>query len=190
MHNHISGIVRHCKYHLNWIRKVRPYLTDDATKTLVQCYVISRIDYCNSLLASLPKVHLQRLQKVINIAARLIFQQPRDCSITALLKALHWLKIEDRIAFKVLCLTWQSLNNKGPSYLSSLITPHKPKRLLRSSHNSDLCVPKSRTSYGDRAFRHNAPMLWNTLPVMIRNQPTLPLFKNKLKTHLFRKSYC
>ena len=190
MHNHISGIVRHCMYHLNWIRKVRPYLTVDATKTLVQCYVISRIDYCNSLLASLPKVHLQRLQKVINIAARLIFQQPRDCSITALLKALHWLKIEDRIAFKVLCLTWQSLNNKGPSYLSSLITPHKPKRLLRSSHNSDLCVPKSRTSYGDRAFRHNAPMLWNTLPVMIRNQPTLPLFKNKLKTHLFRKSYC
>ena len=89
MHNHISAVVLHCMYHLNWIRKVRPYLTIDATKTLVQCYVISRIDYCNSLLVSLPKVHLSRLQRVLNIAARLIFQRPRDCSITELLKSLH-----------------------------------------------------------------------------------------------------
>lgn len=190
MHNHISAVVRHCLYHLNWIRKVRPYLTIDATKTLVQCYVISRIDYCNSLLVSLPKVHLSRLQRVLNIAARLIFQQPRDCSITELLKSLHWLRIEDRIAFKILCVTWQSLNGKGPSYISSLISPYNPKRPLRSSSNRDLCVPKSRTSYGDRAFRHIAPSLWNSLPVKIREQTSFPLFKNKLKTYLFRKSYC
>ena len=190
MENQMSGIIRTCMYYLNWIRKIRPYLTVDATKTLVQCYIISRIDYCNALLVSLPKTHLSRLQKVMNIAARLIFQKPRDYSINELLKKLHWLKVEDRIAFKVLCLTWQSLNNSAPSYISCLLIPHNPVRHLRSSQSHDLCVPKSRTTYGDRAFRHSAPVLWNSIPTAIRKQSSLPSFKQKLKTHFFRKSYC
>lgn len=189
MQLHISGTIRTCMFFLNWIRKIRPYLTVDATKTLVQCYVISRIDYCNSILVSLPKAQLSRLQRVMNIAARLILQKPRDSSATELLRTLHWLRIEDRIHFKVLCLTWQSLHNSSPSYISDLIKPYDPSRRLRSSDNLYLHVPKTRTSYGDRAFRHSAPKLWNALPNFIREQPSLALFKNKLKTHFFRKSY-
>ena len=174
-------------FFLNWIRKIRAYLTVDATKTLVQCYVISRIDYCNSILVSLPKAQLSRLQRVMNIAARLILQKPRDSSATELLRTLHWLRIEDRIHFKVLCLTWQSLDNNSPSYISDLIKRYDPSRCLRSSDNLYLHVPKTRTSYGDRAFRHSAPKLWNALPNSIREQPSLALFKNKLKTHFIQE---
>ena len=190
MRHHISRTTRSCMFFLNWIRKIRPYLTVDATKTLVQCYVISRIDYCNSLLISLPKTQLSRLQMVMNIAARLIFKQPRDSSVTELLRKLHWLKIEDRIHFKVLCLTWQSLHKSGPSYISDLIKLYNPSRHLRSSDKLCLNVPKTRTAYGDRAFRHSAPKLWNSIPIPIREQPSLALFQNKLKTYFFRKSYC
>ena len=70
---------------------------------------------------------------VMNIDARLIFKQPRDSGVTELLRKLHWLKIEDRIHFKVLCLTWQSLHKSGPSYLSDLIKFYNPTRHLRSS---------------------------------------------------------
>ena len=76
-----------------------------------------------------------------------------QCHCTIEVTSLAQVRRQDSI-LRVLCLTWQLLNNKGPSHLSSLIMPHKPKWLLRSSDNSDLCVPKYRTSYGDRGFRH------------------------------------
>ena len=189
MEDQISSICRTCMFYINWIRKVRRYLTTEATKTLVQCYVITRIDYCNALLVALPKYQISRLQRIMNISARLIFQKPRDHSITELLVKLHWLKVEDRIVFKILCITWQSLNKVAPPYIVDIVTPNAPKRTLRSVTNCDLYVPKSRTCYGDRAFSCAAPKLWNSIPVYIRKQSSLPLFKQKLKTLLFRNSY-
>ena len=44
-----------CKTAFQKIRRIRHNLTDDATKTLVASLVLSRIDYCNSLLAGLPQ---------------------------------------------------------------------------------------------------------------------------------------
>ena len=132
---------------------------------------------------------------LINIAARLSFHQPRDCSITEFLKYLHWLIIEDRIAFKIFCVTWQSLNGKDPSYISSLISPYNPKMPLRSSSNRDLCVPKSRTSYGDCAFWHFPPFLWNSLPGRPRSRFSKtnlrPIFlENRTVNRIYFYTYC
>ena len=128
------------------------------------------------------------LQKVMNIAARLILRKPRDYSTTEMFRELHWLKMEDRISFKVLSLTWKALNNSSPSsYISNLITPRIPTRHLRSSDNLDLLVPKTRTCFGDRAFRSSAPKLWNALPKIIRKQTSLSSFKSKLKLIYFEK---
>ena len=76
--------------------------------------------------------------KVVYIAARLIFRSPRDSSITALLKELHWLKIEDRVKFKSLTLTWKSLNQLAPDYISELISVYNPTRTLRSMKSLNL----------------------------------------------------
>ena len=63
-------------------------------------------------------------------------------------------------------------------------------RHLRSSQSSLLhvVVPKTRSSWGDRAFSHSGPSLWNKLPLSIRNLTTLHAFKVALKTHLFLNS--
>ena len=189
METQINNVCKTCIYFLNWIRKIRKYLTVDAAKTLVQAYIISRIDYCNSLYASLPRTLIWRLQRVMNIAARIILQMPQDCSITTLLAELHWLKVEDRIVFKVMCITWKSLHGSAPKYIRDMIRPYTPNRPLRSADAADLHVPRTRTRYGDRSFSHVAPTLWNSLPNDIRSQTSFPLFKRDLKTFLFRKSY-
>ncbi|XP_030060364.1 uncharacterized protein LOC115470869, partial [Microcaecilia unicolor] len=99
---HIQQIAKTCRFFLYNINKIRPVLSEDATKTLTQTLITSRLDYCNLLLAGLPLSHLSPLQSVQNSAARLIFRQSRYTHISPLLKSLHWLPIHFHIRFKLL----------------------------------------------------------------------------------------
>ena len=102
MTNHISTICRTAYTHLRNISRIRRYLTPEATKSLVHAFIMSRMDYGNALLAGLPLEHLKKLQRIQNIAARIITFTPRHDHITPILKQLHWLPIKRRIEFKIL----------------------------------------------------------------------------------------
>ena len=99
MTNHISTICRTAYMHLHIISRIRRYLTPEATKSLVHAFIMSRLDYGNALLAGLPVEHLKKLQRIQNIAARIITFTPRRDHITPILKQLHWLPIKRRIEF-------------------------------------------------------------------------------------------
>ena len=68
-------------------------LPTEAAKTVVNSFVVSRIDYCNSLLAAAPQYQLDRLQAVMNTAARLIYGVGKFDRIQHLISdRLHWLQ--------------------------------------------------------------------------------------------------
>ncbi len=73
---HIAKTARSCRFALHNIRKIRPFLTEHAAQLLVQALVISRLDYCNALLAGLPSNTIKPLQMIQNAAARLVFNEP------------------------------------------------------------------------------------------------------------------
>ncbi|MBN3296694.1 GEMC1 protein, partial [Amia calva] len=106
---HITTLTRSCRFFLSNIRQIRPFLTDYSTELLVQSLVLSRLDYCNSLLAGLPASTTRPLQLIQNSAARLLFSLPRFTHATPLLCSLHWLLIPARIQFKTLTLTYHCL---------------------------------------------------------------------------------
>ncbi len=93
--DHIAKTARSCRFALHKIRKIRPFLTQHAAQLLVQAIVISRLDYCNALLAGLPSCTIKPLQMIQNAAARLV---------TPLFISLHWLPVAARIKFKTLLL--------------------------------------------------------------------------------------
>jgi len=70
--------------------------------TIATSLIHSKIDYCNSLLFSLPATKTNRLQLVLNSAARGFTKTPKFHHITPILKSLHWLKKHERIKHKVL----------------------------------------------------------------------------------------
>ena len=185
----ITNTIKSCYAQIHSISKIRKYLTIDATKTIVHALITSRLDNLNSLLHKLPAYELDRLQKVQNNSARLIHRQPRENNITPTLKELHWLPIPSRIEYKILLLTYKSLNNLAPSYLSSLIQPYVPPRPLRSASKKLLCEHSSAKKYGERAFKNSTSTLWKRLPLDIKTSESVNIFKNKLKTHLFRIAY-
>ena len=97
----ISSVCRICYLELRRISAIRHYLSEDVTKKLLCAFVLSRLNYCNSLLAGCPQYLLSKLQKVQNNAASLIFRTTSSAPVTPMLHSLHWLPIEQRIEYKL-----------------------------------------------------------------------------------------
>ena len=171
------------------IRQNRKFLSTKTTKTLVHAFVTSHLDHCNSLLFGLPQCQLDHLQRVLNAAAGVICLKPKFNHITPVLVQLHWLPVKFRIEFKIALFVYKALHGMAPPYLAELLQG-KPKTRyqLRLSDKDLLLVPPSSwKTFGDRAFTHAGPTLWNSLPLALRLQPTVESFKNHLKTYLFKK---
>ena len=152
--------------------------------------ISSKLDYCNALLYGLPDAQLQRLQRAQNTAARIVTRTKKSEHITPVLKQLHWLPVRHRIVFKLLLITYKSLNGLSPQYLRNLITPRSSSRTLRSSDKCLLHTPRwNLTTYGRRSFSSAAPVLWNSLPLDIKTSPNVNTFKRRLKSHIFQRAF-
>ena len=194
MATHITKTCSSTFFSLYNIRHIRKYLTNECTEKLIHAFITSRLDYCNSLLYGVHDYHMQKLQRVMNASARLIFCAPKHCHVMPLLLRLHWLPIRLRIEFKILLITCKVLQGSAPRYLIDLISVLPPSRydLKRNNTGILLSTPKpfQRVTMGDRSFMAVAPRLWNSLPVDIRSACTISDFKQKLKTFLFNKAFC
>ncbi len=176
--------------HLRSISKIRPFLDRSTCIKAVVSLVLSRLDYCNSLLVGQSTAALHDLQVAQNYAARVITGLNRGDHITATLEALHWLPVHQRVKHKLLCLLHKSLNSDvTPAYMPALVSRYVGGRTLRSSTDTTrLTVPRTRMSHGDRCFSVVAPTLWNQLHGELR-AVTYDAFRKGLKTHLFREHY-
>ncbi len=105
--DHIAKTARSCRFALHNIRKTRPFLTEHAAQLLVQALAISRLDYCNALLAGLPSNTIKPLQMIQNAVARLIFNDPKRAHVTPLFVFMHWLPVAARIQFKTLMFAYR-----------------------------------------------------------------------------------
>ena len=189
--DHIDEICKKVSFAIRSIGHILRYLPYDGLKMLVNSLVISRLDYCNSDLYGIPKYQRDKLQRVQNIAARMITGTRSTDHVTAILKSLHWLPVEARINFKILLITYNILNGESTSYLESGIQEYLPSRTLRSLTRSLLFFPSIKSnSYGGRAFLPAAPELWSSIPEYIKRAETVETFKTRLKTFFFQKHYC
>ena len=116
---------------LTRIRNVRDSLTKEAAEVLVLGCVISHLDYANRIFIGINKCDLNRLQRVQNISTRIVLGSDAPESNRECLKMLHWLPIDLRVKFKVLCLVYKSLHNGGPIYMREMLKECIPSRTLR-----------------------------------------------------------
>ncbi len=178
---HIAKTARSCRFALHNIRKIRPFLTEHAAQLLVQALVISRLDYCNALLAGLPSNTIKPLQMVQNAAAQLVFNEPKRAHVTPLFVSLHWLPVAACIQFKTLMLAYRTTTGSAPTYFHSLLRIYIPSRILRSASERRLVIPSQRGSKSlSRTFSFTIPGWWNDLPTPIRNAGSLSNFKQQL----------
>ena len=156
--------------------------------------MFTRLDYCNSfrilfrLIFSLcHKYSLQRLQRIQNCLARLVKHLPRSSPTSSVIKELGWLRVDDRVIFKLLILTHKCIYGSSPQYLKHLLFPVFSRNVpfaLRSHNGVRLFCPISRSASVCKSFSFLAPRLWNSLPVHIRKERCLKTFSSQLKVHL------
>jgi len=147
MTTHIGKACNKGFFGLYKIKQIRKVLSEKATATVIHAFVTSYLDYCNSLLYAVPKCQRDRLQKVLNPAARVTQQVPRYSHLTPVLKSLP-------IGFK-------ALKGMAPLYLSRMSQPKPTSRYsLRSNNDNILIIPQTRCkTFGDRAFAVVGPKI-------------------------------
>ena len=131
---HICNIARTCYFELRRLASIRRFLTSTATATLVSAFVLSRIDYCNSLLFGSTHDVTSHLQRIQNYAARVILRLPMSSSITIHLKSLHWLPVKVRSTNKIACLCYNCQSSTAPSYVTDML--HKKPSHTRNTRSS------------------------------------------------------
>ena len=123
-------------YAIRDLHRLRRCLTAAVTKTIAASLVSSKLDYCNSILYNIPNCEINKVQSVQNCLARVVSRSPRFCSVTPLLKFLHWLPVQFRIKYKICTLTYKVIHTRQPVYLHNLLKPLNKTRNLRSSDDA------------------------------------------------------
>jgi len=100
------------------------------------------------MLAGLPANPIRRLQSVFNAAARLVFSLRKYDRVTPLLQQLHWLKVKQRIEYKLPVLAFRCLHGLAPPYLANdpqcVSNLDARRRLLAlSSFRRRVCSPSA-----------------------------------------------
>ena len=91
-------------------------------------FVTSRLDYSNSLLYGTSKKEINRLQRLQNRAAKLIFNAPKYDHASPYLQELHWFPVMERIEFKILVFVFKYFTGCAPSYIEDIIFRYRPGR--------------------------------------------------------------
>jgi hypothetical protein len=180
MKAYITKTTASCLYHLRRLRQIRRHAGEDITARLVHAFITSRLDYCNSLLAGLPRSSLDPLQQVKNAAARLLFQLGPQDHVTPSLIQLQWLPVQYRVQFKLCSFMHTIHNGKSPAYLSDIVqatSTRSTRSGLRSAATTNNILPRLRTKFGERPFSHADPAAWNALPSDLRNIPAFATFR-------------
>ena len=118
MDQHVKRVCQSVYFHIRNVNGIRKILTDETAATIIHALITSRIDNGNSLLTGITDRLIRKLQLAQNAAARILTKTRKFDHITPILKDPHWLPIRERIDFKILILTWKTLNGTAPEYLT------------------------------------------------------------------------
>ena len=100
------------------LRRIRKYLSQQATESLIHAFIFSHIDYCNGLLNGVSKHLINKLQRIQNMVARLVYKLPKFSHVTPLLIDLHWLPVEYHVRYKILLFTYKAIHQLAPHYIN------------------------------------------------------------------------
>ena len=194
MKRQISAVRQTSFNTLHNLRNIKEYLAVDTKLALVKSLVLSKLDYCNSLYMNIPQYQINTLQKLLNHCIRFIYNLPYGANVSDYYLKSHILPVDLRIKFKSSLIVHKSLHASAPPYINNLlqVSDSSGQRYSLRSTNDLFSLQTKHTAKSSnlewRRFSLYAPVMWNKLPLEMRQCADTETFKSLLKT-LFFKEY-
>ena len=118
MRVYVGKVASACFYHLRRLRQLRFILTRPMMQRLASAFILSQLEYCNTVLTGLPAITLAPLQRVMNAAVRIVAGFGWRDHVTPAMREPHWLPVMYRITYKLCVLMHASVNGRCPGYFS------------------------------------------------------------------------
>jgi hypothetical protein len=185
MKNFVNTKCSEAYFKLKNISRLRYYLDTSMRIMLVRNLILSKLDYCNAILANIPKYMINKLQRVLNASVRFIYDIKKHEHISYYVKKAHFLPVRKRVDFKLCTLVFKIIHKLAPTYLNNLVKLHIPSRDLRVGRDS-IMVEANKQS---KTISSKMVEVWNQLPKHIRSANDIITFKKTLKTTYFKEEY-
>ena len=176
----------HCTTHHNF--------AGNSTKFLIVANMLENragehFDYCSVVWGNCNKSLSIKLQKLQNRAARILTSSSYDANADDLFVKLGWQKLNLQRDLKTATMVYKSLNGLAPDYLKSMFT-NRSAISTYSLRNCEgkLAVPLPRTNFLKNSFSYNGALLWNSLPINLRQAQSLASFKTGCRGFLFENA--
>ena len=166
---------------LMYFNRIKDKMPLDTRKMIIQSLALSFRNYCSTIWGNTSKSQILRVQKLKNFAAKVAIGSGRKYDrATPYIDSLKWLKMENKLLFDACAFVYKAINNYIPNWILKLYNVSDTIPIITRQSNN-LAVPRTRTKAGERNMNVRAAVLWNTLPVVVKNSGSLVAFKRKLK---------
>ena len=192
LNSFINTKLKSCKNEIRNLKHVKGALDIDTRFMLINNLILTKLDYCNSLLAGCTQLEIKRLQTVMNDAVRFVFSVNRRAHISQYLQKLHLLPVKFRILFKLCTLAHNIVSGTAPKYLSDIFSCYQPTSSMSLRHDAgrdEKMLVYSPGKLPEKCIFQKLISAWNALPFRLRSFDTCETFKKQLKTYYFPKAY-
>jgi hypothetical protein len=182
----------HCQYigqkaglKLHLMRRLSKFLQRETMLQIYKSYMMPILEYAATVWGYTIDENINMVQRIINMCARIISKNYDFVNFRGedILKELGLNTFKQRRDFLLSVLMYKCHNGCAPAILTDKLTLQSEITERRSRH-SDECmyhVPRTRTKKAERAFIVQGPVIWNKIPLDIREAPSLECFKRKYK---------
>ena len=182
-HGTISALVKKCNGILIGLSHVRHQIPSDLLPTLVNALVLSHVRYCLAVYGNGPEKNIQRLQKILNFALRVVSGRRKFDHISDVREELGWPLARQLYQLHSVNFLHKMLVTGEPQALASQVQINSSLRSRSTRQDTDLALPRVRTEAGRRRHLYSIVKLYNTLPQKVRDL-SLAAFKRELGSHL------
>ena len=182
---HISIICGKANSTLNFLHRNFKSCSPKVKDKLYCTYVRPALEYCSSVWDPHTDLNINKLEGVQRRAARFVNNNfSRETRVTPMLQALNWVPLSERRAKAKTTLLFKAINN-----LVHIPTDHLSLVQSYTRQHSNFFIPYCRTDLYRHSFYMSSIRLWNALPELSRNSPSLAAFKSSLTALTLRSSY-
>ena len=176
---HINELCRKASYKLHALQRIRRYLSVDKAKLLANAFIDSQFKYASLIWMFVGKTLINKICKIHHRTLQVVYDDFNK-SYDELLELNNDLSIHQRHLRYLAIEVFKSIMHLNPQFMWSYFEEKPMPYNLRDG--SKLVLPKTKSSrFGINSLQFRGSVLWNNLPVSLKNCQILNEFKRELK---------